>query len=215
MTSIIRILGLVRDIIRDAIPGDGMSAYEVYVRDTSDDPIMTIEEWLESLKGKDGDHGPDGDPGPQGIAGEQGPRGIEGVMGAKGDQGPRGSQGPQGSVGEKGPIGDRGLDGDDVEFEYNYYELELHDDSEDLTDGSLFELVDGQVKSCNTDYYKVDGIVVSITEDNTAIVALNGTADVKYSHVEHVPSTWVPLERHRDEHDEILKVTYLIRVANS
>lgn len=92
---------------------DGRSAYEVAV-DTGF--VGTIEEWKESLKGKDGAvdfetitpeqiemlKGPKGETGaqgPQGPRGEQGPQGVEGPQGPKGDKGVEGPQGPKGEAG--------------------------------------------------------------------------------------------------------------------
>lgn len=51
----------------------GLSAYQVAVQEGF---VGTAEEWLQSLKGDQGEQGPQGDPGPQGEPGEPGKDGI-------------------------------------------------------------------------------------------------------------------------------------------
>ena len=88
------------------IPGkDGKSAYEIAVDNGF---VGTESEWLESLKG------PQGEPGPQGPAGTEGPKGDTGPKGEQGEpgpQGPEGPMGPEGPKGEKGDVGDIGPEG--------------------------------------------------------------------------------------------------------
>ena len=74
----------------------GLSAYQIAVINGF---IGTEQEWLDSLKGEDGNIGPEGPQGPQGIEGSQGIQGIQGVQGIQGNTGP---QGPQGEQGESG-----------------------------------------------------------------------------------------------------------------
>ena len=86
----------------------GDSAYQTYVKTTTDNPVKTETAWLASLKGAQGVAGPKGD------TGAQGPQGIQGVAGPKGDTGPQGIQGPKGDPGSgsgegiPGPKGDKG-----------------------------------------------------------------------------------------------------------
>ncbi|SFB10826.1 collagen-like protein [Selenomonas ruminantium] len=54
---------------------DGRSAYEV-AKDTGFEG--TVQEWLESLKGKDGERGTDGKPGANGVPGKDGANGADG-----------------------------------------------------------------------------------------------------------------------------------------
>lgn len=81
----------------------------------------TIEEWLDSLvgpQGEKGDKGDKGDTGEKGDPGIQGEPGAKGEKGDKGDKGDTGATGPQGAKGDKGDTGDigargpRGLQGD-------------------------------------------------------------------------------------------------------
>ncbi len=65
---------------------DGKSAYELAVQEGFEG---TVEEWLESLKGK------------------------EGEQGVKGDTGAKGTKGDKGNTGEQGLQGEQGLDGED------------------------------------------------------------------------------------------------------
>lgn len=92
----------------------------------------TVEDFVESMKGKvgpkgdKGEKGDKGDPGPMGPAGPKGDKGDDGIPGTPGPQGERGlpgnpgkdgKEGPQGPIGLTGPsgpageIGPRGLDG--------------------------------------------------------------------------------------------------------
>lgn len=99
----------------------GLSAYELYLAHTSDDPKMTYEEWAESLKGEPGENGTDGVNGADGedgksayeIAVDQGFSGseIEWIASLKGEKGDQGIQGIQGEKGEKGDKGEQGLQG--------------------------------------------------------------------------------------------------------
>ena len=94
---------------------EGLSAYEVYLKNGG---TLTEEEWLISLKGEKGEQGIQGEQGPQGeqgIQGEQGPQGIQG------EQGPQGIQGEQGLPGEKGNPGDPGEKGDPGLSAYEIY----------------------------------------------------------------------------------------------
>lgn len=69
----------------------GLSAYEIAVENGFEG---TEEEWIDSLKGEQGE------PGPQGPIGEDGPQGIQGEIGPEGPQGEPGIQGEQGEPGE-------------------------------------------------------------------------------------------------------------------
>lgn len=86
----------------------GLSAYAIAVENGF---RGTEEEWLESLKGPQGEigpQGPQGEIGPKGDTGEQGPAGPQGPQG---EQGPRGEQGSQGLAGSQGPQGVQGVQG--------------------------------------------------------------------------------------------------------
>lgn len=93
---------------------DGLSAYEVAVKNGF---RGTEAEWLESLVGPPGPQGEKGDTGeqgPQGIQGEPGvpgPQGEKGEKGAPGEQGPAGPEGPKGDIGEQGSEGPQGMIG--------------------------------------------------------------------------------------------------------
>ena len=80
---------------------DGLSAYEVWLNEGNNG---TEEDFLASLKGKDGATGP------QGKDGEQGPQGIQGPKGDTGEPGPQGVQGIQGPKGEDGYTPKKGDD---------------------------------------------------------------------------------------------------------
>ena len=86
---------------------DGLSAYEVAVKNGFEG---TEADWLESLVGP---AGPTGETGPGGPQGERGPQGEKGEPGEKGDKGDTGEQGIQGIPGEKGEKGDTGAPGAD------------------------------------------------------------------------------------------------------
>lgn len=90
------------------IGGDGLSAYEIALRNGFEG---TEEEWLESLKGAKGDTGPQGTKGDKGDKGDTGSQGAGGPQGPKGDTGPQGPQGVQGPKGDKGDKGDTGAAG--------------------------------------------------------------------------------------------------------
>jgi hypothetical protein len=94
-------------------PGqDGKSAYQIAVDDGF---VGTEEEWLESLKGQDGQDGAPGLPGQDGQDGAPGLPGQDGASGADGtpgEQGPQGHAGPQGEQGPPGPQGVPGMSGE-------------------------------------------------------------------------------------------------------
>ena len=118
------------DII--GMPGEnGKSAFEIAVDNGFEG---TEKEWLESLKGPQGEMGPQGPAGDsaydivkkymayegtvddwikelKGDTGEQGPQGEMGPQGPAGEQGPQGEMGPQGPAGEQGPQGEMGPQG--------------------------------------------------------------------------------------------------------
>lgn len=71
----------------------GWSAYQLAVHEGF---VGTVEEWLESLRGK---NGADGAPGRDGVDGAPG---KDGAQGEKGDKGDTGEQRPQGISGERG-----------------------------------------------------------------------------------------------------------------
>ena len=73
----------------------GYSAYQVAVMNGFEG---TEAEWLESLKGAQGEHGPQG---PQGESGPQGEQGPQGERGLQGEQGPQGEPGPAGGATEE------------------------------------------------------------------------------------------------------------------
>lgn len=72
---------------------DGLSAYEVAVKNGY---VGTESEWLTSLKGDKGDTG---ETGPQGVRGEKGDTGEQGPQGETGSAGPQGEQGESGADG--------------------------------------------------------------------------------------------------------------------
>jgi len=57
---------------------DGLNAYEVYLKNGGD---LSETEWLESLKGEDGERGPQGEIGPKGDTGEKGEDGKNPILG--------------------------------------------------------------------------------------------------------------------------------------
>lgn len=82
----------------------GKSAYQSYLDTTTDDPVLSESEWIESLHGTDGTVSFDdltdeqkeqlkGDPGPQGPAGPQGEKGDPGIKGNNGADGRNGVDG--------------------------------------------------------------------------------------------------------------------------
>ena len=86
----------------------------VQLTGNSVDTPLSLNNWLESLKGAAGAQGPKGDTGAagaQGIQGATGPQGPQGIQGPKGDTGAAGPQGPKGdtgAAGAQGPKGDTG-----------------------------------------------------------------------------------------------------------
>ncbi len=94
-------------------PGeDGLSAYEIAVKDGF---VGTEEEWLASLVGPVGAKGDTGAQGPAGVKGDtgaQGPAGPKGDTGAQGPAGVKGDTGAQGPIGLTGPAGPAGPKGD-------------------------------------------------------------------------------------------------------
>ena len=131
------------DII--GMPGEnGKSAFEIAVDNGFEG---TEEEWLESLKGPQGEMGPQGPAGDsaydivkkymayegtvddwikelKGDTGEQGPQGEMGPQGPAGEQGPQGEMGPQGPAGEQGPEGKSALD---LAVEYNGFQGNVYE----------------------------------------------------------------------------------------
>lgn len=95
-------------ILEEISTSAGYSAYEIAKKYGY---TGTEKEWLNSLKGKDGNPGPVGPQGPKGDTGQMGPRGYKGATGSKGDRGDQGIQGPQGEPGPQGPQGPQGLQG--------------------------------------------------------------------------------------------------------
>lgn len=107
----------------------GYSAYEIAVQNGY---VGTEEEWVASLKGRDGTvsfealteeqraslKGDKGDPftysdfTPEQLAALKGPKGDKGDIGPQGEAGPKGDTGPVGPKGDKGDIGPQGPKGD-------------------------------------------------------------------------------------------------------
>lgn len=90
---------------------DGKSAYQVAVQQGF---TGTISQWLDSLRGANGQTGatgPQGPSGAQGIKGDTGPQGPQGIPGPVGPTGPIGLTGPQGQKGDTGLQGPQGLVG--------------------------------------------------------------------------------------------------------
>lgn len=69
---------------------DGLSAYEIAVKNGF---VGTEQEWVNSLKGRDGADGQPGSVGPAGPVGPPGPAGVDGKDGEQGPQGPAGADG--------------------------------------------------------------------------------------------------------------------------
>lgn len=86
---------------------DGLSAYEVAVKNGFEG---SEQEWLASLKGEKGDTGAQGSEGPKGDKGDTGAQGPEGPKGEKGDTGAQGSEGPAGADGKDGKTPVKGTD---------------------------------------------------------------------------------------------------------
>lgn len=118
-----RKLTLTVDDLPIGIPGK--SAYDLYLQATTDDPAMSLSEWLDSLNGNNGEKGDTGDSGlsaydvavingfvgteaewVQSLKGEKGEKGDQGLQGIQGEQGEQGIPGPQGAQGIQGPKGD-------------------------------------------------------------------------------------------------------------
>ena len=99
----------------------------------------TVEDFVESMKGKVGPKGDKGDPGPMGPAGPKGDKGDDGIPGTPGPQGERGlpgnpgkdgkegPQGPIGLTGPSGPVGERGPHGLDGKSAYEIWKEEGND----------------------------------------------------------------------------------------
>ncbi|MBQ6731307.1 MAG: leucine-rich repeat protein [Bacilli bacterium] len=106
--------------------------YAIYQLAVNDGYNGTYEQWLESIRGKDGQNGKDGhspvinigDDGYWYIDGvnthvkAQGPKGEQGQQGETGAQGPQGEQGPAGQNGTNGADGKDGKDGKDGQTPY-------------------------------------------------------------------------------------------------
>ena len=90
---------------------DGKSAYDLAVDAGFEG---SLEDWLLSLigpQGEKGETGPQGIQGPKGDTGEQGPQGEQGIQGEKGEQGEQGEKGDTGAKGPKGEQGPKGQTG--------------------------------------------------------------------------------------------------------
>ena len=74
----------------------------------------TVEDFVESMKGKVGPKGDKGDPGPMGPAGPKGDKGDDGIPGTPGPQGERGLPGNPGKDGKEGPQGPAGKSAYDI-----------------------------------------------------------------------------------------------------
>ena len=111
--------------------GGGQSAYQIAVEYGFEG---SVEEWLQSLNGKDGTDGTDGQTptiGENGnwflgendtgkpSRGEKGEKGDPGEKGEKGDPGEKGEKGDPGEKGEKGDPGEKGDKGDPGTTNYN------------------------------------------------------------------------------------------------
>ena len=124
------------DIETDASEAkEGLSAYEVYLKNGG---TLSEEEWLESLKGDTGPTGANGKDGKDGKsayeswldAGNTGTEEdfINSLKGEKGDTGPTGAKGdtgPTGAKGDTGPTGANGKDGKDGKDGKSAYEIWL------------------------------------------------------------------------------------------
>ena len=83
----------------------GKSAYQIWLERGNNG---TETDFINSLKGQQGERGPQGPQGVQGERGPQGPGGTPGLQGPKGDRGETGLQGLPGEKGEPGVKGDMG-----------------------------------------------------------------------------------------------------------
>ena len=101
----------------------------------------TIEEYLDSLVGPQGEQGEQGPIGSQGVKGDEGPRGPQGVVGPRGPEGPQGAQGPLGPTGDDGPAGPQGEPGFTV--------LGALDNTSQLPDPSVSSNGDGYLVGTN------------------------------------------------------------------
>lgn len=140
-------------ILEEISTSAGYSAYEIAKKYGY---TGTEKEWLNSLKGKDGNPGPVGPQGPKGDTGQMGPRGYKGATGSKGDKGDQGIQGPQGEPGPQGPQGPQGLQGPrgktgskgdpgsikNVMRSISYSELKELRDSSNLVAGVFYRITD-------------------------------------------------------------------------
>lgn len=88
----------------------GKSAYDIAVEHGF---VGTEEEWLESLRGPQGEQGPQGEKGDQGEKGEQGEQGPQGEKGEQGEPGKDGADGEDGKDGADGSNGAPGVNGSD------------------------------------------------------------------------------------------------------
>ena len=116
------------DII--GMPGEnGKSAFEIAVDKGFEG---TEEEWLESLKGPQGEMGPQGPAGDSAYDIAKKYMAYEGTVddwikelkGDTGEQGPQGEMGPQGPAGEQGPEGKSALD---LAVEYNGFQGDVYE----------------------------------------------------------------------------------------
>lgn len=101
---------------------------------------LTLEKFIESLKGPKGDRGEtgkQGEKGPKGDQGQPGAKGEQGPAGPEGKQGPTGPQGPQGKPGEKGEAGPKGDKGD------NGKDAKIKSTTEDALGNTIIEFEDG------------------------------------------------------------------------
>ena len=89
---------------------DGLSAYDIWLNQGN---TGTVEEFLDSLIGADGQDGQDGAPGVNGQDGQDGAPGANGQDGQDGAPGANGQDGQDGQDGAPGANGQDGLDGQD------------------------------------------------------------------------------------------------------
>lgn len=91
--------------MRDGL--DGASAFELAIQRGY---RGSLDDWLKSLRGRDGIDGLKGDKGEKGDAGEQGLKGDRGEQGLPGERGERGADGAKGDRGPRGATGPKGSD---------------------------------------------------------------------------------------------------------
>lgn len=122
--------------IQENVSGrDGLSAYEIAIKEGKIPYDWSESEFIDSLKGEQGEQGlqgEKGDIGPQGIVGPtgpQGPAGPQGIQGIKGDAGSQGIMGPAGPQGAQGIQGLQGLKGNKGEKgdTFTYQDLTAQD----------------------------------------------------------------------------------------